>query len=214
MPTIEISSTAEIESKSSSPTNHMHRAASHSSAPPSVARDNDNKSRMVSVHPLAALGFQSEAPSISTRPVITTTDDLADQESADPHYDNATEDTSSTYEQATVPGGIVPSDSVKSSDNINDADFIRSLVERSGSRFGDEFEARVRELVAQRVAEIVAERMLAAFGPGTSSIRPHTKSRARGPSDSGLDNSTGDKARRSGKRQKSPTSESQDTKRK
>ena len=57
-------------------------------------------------------------------------------------------------------------------------DLIESLIEKSGVRFGDEFEARVRELVAQRVAEIVAERMLAAFGAGAV-IAPPAQSNGR-----------------------------------
>jgi hypothetical protein len=113
-----------------------------------------------------------------------------------------------------------------SAGEAKDTELIESLLERSGFRFGDEFEARVRELVAQRVAEIVAERMLTAFATGavpsvrngqrqSNRVRSHTKSasHASGPSESVPANATTSKARRSDKQQKSPTVESREPKR-
>ncbi len=44
-----------------------------------------------------------------------------------------------------------------------DEALVRSLAGDLAKRFGDEFEVRVRELVAQRVAEMVTERLLAAL---------------------------------------------------
>ena len=45
---------------------------------------------------------------------------------------------------------------------IDDA-LVRTLAGDVANRFGDEFESRVRELVAQRVAEMVTERLMAAL---------------------------------------------------
>ena len=234
MPTIEVDSVAHETTANSPADDSSSPQVAHSSAPPSKGAESGDYSRQVSVHPLAVLGFKSEAPP-RANPVAAATrheqveqitparvvniaaQDATSGEAVGIHSETNPVITSESPKLEALPESPVLSEpdkpfesplslnsSVSSSTNepvaapIADAleastptiadpaaakngperDLIESLIEKSGVRFGDEFEARVRELVAQRVAEIVAERMLAAFGAGAV-IAPPAQSNGR-----------------------------------
>ena len=229
MPTIEVDSVAHEVMANSPADDSPSPQVAHSSAPPSNGEENGNCSRQISVHPLAALGFKSEAAAtrheqveqitparvvniaahdatpgeavgipLETNPGTTSESPELEAlpespvlseppESAKP-FDSPVSLNSSVSSSTNEPVGAPIADALEASTpTIADAvasknglerDLIESLVEKSGVQFGDEFEARVRELVAQRVAEIVAERMLTAFGAGAV-IAPPTQPNGR-----------------------------------
>ncbi len=182
MPTIEVNPVDHTESTDPPVVDSPLRADAHPSAPPSNTEQAGNSSRQISVHPLAALGFKSEAPPKANPTVPAPVAQITPDKVVDIEAHSATSAPTEPIEQ---PAADALDASVATSADALDAsvatsvdvpmpinespesDLIESLIEKSGVRFGDEFEARVRELVAQRIAEIVAERMLSAFGGGT-----------------------------------------------
>jgi putative nucleotidyltransferase with HDIG domain len=212
MPTIEVSAVDNDAPTNSPAVDCLPRSDEHRNESPSNLGENDEHSRQISVHPLAALGFKSEAPLRAQSAAPPPVDQITPDKVVDINAPNVTpsEEVATSPEtsqaapiespkapelpespalpqsepmQAREPSAVTESRDASAADapseNANgfvrapqstngsaNLDLIQSLIEKSGVRFGDEFEARVRELVAQRVAEIVAERMLAAFGSG------------------------------------------------
>jgi putative nucleotidyltransferase with HDIG domain len=128
--------------------------------------------RAVSVHPLAVLGFKSEAPSnpvcdksLETDPTPPATHTLGEVEPTEMMVAQP-EGPRSERPNQLVAQSLNPSVQAELPSKVRSGadDIIESLIERSAAQFGEQFEARVSELVAQRVAELVAERMLRAFG--------------------------------------------------
>jgi putative nucleotidyltransferase with HDIG domain len=190
MPTIEIGFVGTTERSASLDQENLSRSPSRSSVPPSVAKENYTSTKQTSVHPLAVLGFKSEAPpetsnSDATLPYTAADQDLRELPTTGEGSGALSEpiealsvDPKSALSEAPVEPCADMRTTLRTSSGDADSkygsaqrDLIESLVERSQSRFDDDFEAHVRELVAQRIAEIVAERMLAAFGAGAMSAQ-------------------------------------------
>jgi len=189
MPTIDIVSDAEPSVNSCSSGSDIQATPERASDPPQNAEPVEIIAQMVSVHPLAALGFQSDAPPKPSRVSIPTGNDLEASQNQLLETSAAVEpprieldvraplsepmrplESSMAKAEEQADAGACNESRTPNMNPVNvelrDSDSIKLLLEQSGSRFGDEFEARVRELVVQRVAEVVAERMLRAFGDG------------------------------------------------
>ncbi len=177
MPTIDIVSEVLPVARSESLDTDSSGACEQPSQPP-AAQPAEHDTRIVSVHPLAALGIYSEPAPAAEAPATLTEVDSTEpsaetQTAVESHSEPApaAEAPAILTQVDSTPLDIVPPQ-VESKDN----DAIESLIERSAAHFGEQFEARVRELVVQRVAEIVAERMLQGFGEGKVPKSTHSRS--------------------------------------
>jgi putative nucleotidyltransferase with HDIG domain len=157
MPTIDVGSNAAAK--------QVVQQSVEDISPPS--KDKQSLGSNISVHPLAALGFLSESPPELSQPKHT------------PARDSLPECASVVQTNSGATDHNISVPSARATNDPMDLDFVASLIDKSASRFGDEFEARVRELVAQRVAEIVAERMLAALGSGPVELPRPAKKKSR-----------------------------------
>ena len=144
-----------------------------------------------SFHPLAVLGFRSQRPryaptsdpeepqeELQPNPVVADAESAPesaprDQELAIPNVaeiEPAPEPAQREQELAMSTSAEPQSGPEESpshhegatSSPIDDA-LVNTMAGEIAARFGDEFEARVRELVAERVAQMVTERIMAAF---------------------------------------------------
>jgi putative nucleotidyltransferase with HDIG domain len=137
-----------------------------------------------SVHPLAALGIRNQPPRMISEPATAPTPEADSTGLAAPAAASMSETpdltaqpygpeksfvTQSTSEVAPLAAGQLDSPI----DIVSQDDTLKRVVGDLVTRFGSDFEAQVRELAAQRVAQMVAERFMAAFD--TSSLAASTK---------------------------------------
>jgi HD-like signal output (HDOD) protein len=144
-----------------------------------------------SFHPLAVLGFRSQRPryaptsdpeepheELQSKPMVADTESAPesaplDQELAipivaeiEPAPEPAPRDQElampTSAESQSAPEELPSYQEVATSSPIDDA-LVNTMAGEMVARFGNEFEARVRELVAERVAQMVTERVMAAF---------------------------------------------------
>jgi putative nucleotidyltransferase with HDIG domain len=167
MPTIEVVAEPSRDLNASGSVAQDHPRSKEPGERPSASELGKRGSKVVSVHPLAALGLRSQAPPHTTLPAASNDDDATNHNASGSSDTNELADAQPAQVLQAAPEPQAPPEVPQG--ESNDSGLIESLVERSGPRFGEEFEARVRELVAQRVAEIVAERMLQAFLGGMAS---------------------------------------------
>jgi HD-like signal output (HDOD) protein len=142
-----------------------------------------------SVHPLAALGIRNEPPRMDSELAVTPPTE-AKRCVAAPVASSASEMQAATQTSGFEPSGVAPSTSAAAPSAtdpsnsplnvVSQDDALKSLLGDFVARFGSDFEAQVRELAAQRVAQMVADRFMAAFD--TSAIAKDTKrSASRNP---------------------------------
>lgn len=179
------------------PTNGDRQPTLHSAAASSLKADaaalstNESPAPFInspSVHPLAALGIRNQLPRMASEPATAPTPE-AESTSATTAVAPSVLETPelATQQHDLENNSVAPSTSeavppaagqLESPMNIvNQDDSLKSVIGDLVARFGSDFEAQVRELAVQRVAQMVAERFMAAFD--TSSLAASTKRSAR-----------------------------------
>jgi hypothetical protein len=119
-------------------------------------------------HPLAALGLCSQPPRSSTSnsvaapptehsPVVTPRESVSPVPETRHSGPDAAENAAPENNQGTLAAETLPTQE----------ELLKNLTGELVSRFGADFEAQVRELAAQRVAQLIAERFMAAFDVNT-----------------------------------------------
>ena len=173
------------------PTLHSAAATSPLNADGPAPSANENPEPFLSspsVHPLAALGILNQPPRMVS---VSGTAPATEAEPASitaPTAANATETPDHAAQQDSLEKNVVThstSEAVPAAAGqldlpmsiVSQDDTLKSMVGDLVARFGSDFEAQVRELAAQRVAQMVADRFMAAFD--TSPLAANTKRSAR-----------------------------------
>jgi hypothetical protein len=173
------------------PTLHSAAATSPLNADGPAPSANENPEPFLSspsVHPLAALGIRNQPPRMVS---VSGTAPATEAEPASitaPTAANATETPDHAAQQDSLEKNVVThstSEAVPAAAGqldlpmsiVSQDDTLKSMVGDLVARFGSDFEAQVRELAAQRVAQMVADRFMAAFD--TSPLAANTKRSAR-----------------------------------
>jgi hypothetical protein len=143
-------------------------------------------------HPLAALGLCSQPPRA-----------IAVESAAPPRTEQAavlpvTESVPPPDTQHSSPTAVASTEPGKPSTQVNaipsPEEALNNLAGELAARFGSGFEAQVRELAAQRVAQMIAERFMAAFDVNTLMKEP-TRVRSSQPA-AAVEESTAAKPKR------------------
>lgn len=120
-------------------------------------------------HPLAALGIQSQPP----REMPNPTQHGSSLENRAVEPPQLREPTSPERSGSQPPVNAV--DQLSPSPNANPVDpdlVLKALAGDLAARFGSDFESQVRELAARRVAEMIADRFMAAFDGKSLATQP------------------------------------------
>jgi hypothetical protein len=170
----------------------LHSAAASSVNADSTAQStNENPEPFLSspsVHPLAALGIRNQPPRIVSEPATTAATEAEPASVTAPVATNASETPDFATQQCSIEKHFVTPSSNEAAppsagqldspmNVVSQDDTLKGAIGDLVARFGSDFEAQVRELAAQRVAQMVAERFMAAFD--TSSLAVSTKRSAR-----------------------------------